>query len=792
MTRHERYGELDEAPKPNGDQVFVGVDERMAPPLVSASYVSRAKNARFVDGVIKPRGGITVLRCMINATTAFLSNPTTERVNGGCVFSDPNGHEWIIVAAAGKTWRTRPNSVAQEISLNSATLPTEVQFTQCFGKLIMWRGVDLAPLELTSFEAGWTAVTMVSSGAGEGTGTAPIPNSAGGCAFFQNRLLVPFNYAGAQRDVVAVGDIGNYTRYKYPAAAFRINQGEADSVVAVVPFGRQAVVIGKGNRIVAISGLAPDSYGDYTSAVMDTVTEMHGFEAVNGVCLVGRDLYYVSRHGIFSLQLTEENAVKGLDLPLSMSMPASWARVNEPYLTGAQLTWHASKLYAALPLDDAERLMTDAAITLPAPLEYDAGGLYAYSGLVVGQKYRWEPKAGQWDYGIYVDPTGGTSAKYYYTTSPFDFVAVHTDIVLKGEPLQPVSATIKPIYYQGYNNGVMVFDFINGAWAGVDEGDGVVDVKRWLVVHIGDEERLVALGNDGILRLWEDGVEDEKYVTLTQEYVDMLVMAAPANADTVQAGATGDTVTAATASVVNLDHTWGCATAGVARYNLWADAYAKGGYQAAATHPWTAVFAGVAATVAQIEWGVRFTGADLSAAVHVNGVHWGGGTGDWAKFDYHTGTEIQPAAIVMEILLRGYAVMGGQEARAKRLCLLLSGWAPQYTVALVGDRTAAEKNLATDAVRSPTAYELGNLTAWDSTNVNADHATLGREDYSVVMPALGFCGEDVNVDIVQPFERRWPVEMRGGYVQARITNEDGVLWVRGAMVEQVQGDRREK
>ena len=100
-------------------------------------------------------------------------------VQGATLFSDPNGDEWMIVAAEGRTFATRATSPAQEISLNGNTLTGDCSFTQAFDTLILWRGTASEPLVLTDFAAGWQTVTQTASDPDAGSGTQPIPNSDG-------------------------------------------------------------------------------------------------------------------------------------------------------------------------------------------------------------------------------------------------------------------------------------------------------------------------------------------------------------------------------------------------------------------------------------------------------------------------------------------------------------------------------------------------------------------------------------------------------------------------------------
>lgn len=61
------------------------------------------------------------------------------------------------------------------------------------------------------------------------------------------------------------------------------------------------------------------------------------------------------------------------------------------------------------------------------------------------------------------------------------------------------------------NNAVLVYDTIQQAWAGYDEGDAV-NVRDWVKFTWGGEQRLGFVSGDGYIRLYEDGRLDDVLV----------------------------------------------------------------------------------------------------------------------------------------------------------------------------------------------------------------------------------------------------------------------------------------
>ena len=501
-------------------------------------------------------------------------------VQGSTIFSDPNATEWIVVAAEGRVFVTGENRVARELSLNGETLTGECSFTQTYDKLLLWRGTASAPLQLETFDGGFVAVTQTSSGAGEGTGTQVIPNSDG-ARFFQNRVFVPFIYSGTKKDFVAVGDIGNYTRYKFPQNAFRFNDGADDDIVDLAPFGRTSMAVFKQKSVRIVDNLVPDSNGDYSAAVSDLVTNTHGLVARGAWVAVGRDLFYVSTRGVTSLQLTEENRVKGVDLPLSAPLEATWNRINWRFRDKIRIGYWDNKLYVALPLDDARVIDTSANLATgtynPATgnlsLTVTAGAAYYFA------------------FGL--NELTLTNSTATLTRSGF-FTAETDTVVFNGTLSAACTATLNYVPFYNCNTAVAVYDFLTQAWAGVDQTDYVTHVKDFLTPSIQGKQRLVAVTEDGLLRLWEEGFEDERRTTVANAYVDITVRSQPATAKRIVLNTSiGDIIIASTAASVNSGTTWGTSTTALARTNLYAG-YAGG---------WVAP----GGTVTQQDWGIRWT-----------------------------------------------------------------------------------------------------------------------------------------------------------------------------------------
>ena len=685
-------------------------------------------------------------------------------VQGSTIFSDPNGTEWIVVAAEGRVFVTGENRVARELSLNGETLTGECSFTQTYDKLLLWRGTGSAPLQLETFDGGFVAVTQTSSGAGEGTGTQVIPNSDG-ARFFQNRVFVPFIYSGTKKDFVAVGDIGNYTRYKFPQNAFRFNDGADDDIVDLAPFGRTSMAVFKQKSVRIVDNLVPDSNGDYSAAVSDLVTNTHGLVARGAWVAVGRDLFYVSTRGVTSLQLTEENRVKGVDLPLSAPLEATWNRINWRFRDKIRIGYWDNKLYVALPLDDARVIDTSANLATgtynPATgnlsLTVTAGAAYYFA------------------FGL--NELTLTNSTATLTRSGF-FTAETDTVVFNGTLSAACTATLNYVPFYNCNTAVAVYDFLTQAWAGVDQTDYVTHVKDFLTPSIQGKQRLVAVTEDGLLRLYEEGFEDERRTTVANAYVDITVPSQPSGTDTLQLNnAAGDLIDVSAASPSNSGTTWGTSTTALARTNL------PSGYLGL---NWLAT----GGTVTEQDWGIRWTSnSSTLVSFSINGVTIkNSGLFDWAYVDLISGTQITTQSVSTSVTTRAYAMQDMDGKRFQQVGVVLETFAPTFSITGLTDGVNETSTVATGQTRSNTTYSISQA-AWVSTNANDDHGNPWREDYSVALGAGFNLGSGVNMQLQQTSLVRLKMQQRGNSCQLTLANTSGRCTLKGVEMEAIPGDR---
>ena len=761
MNRYRAYWPLDDAPKTDGDQRWLGVDEKTDPALLPPGYMSSAKNCRFRAGHPETRGGDTIWPWM-------RSDGLTKFGTVFCAvqFSDPvDGSEWVVVAADSGVWATQPNNVAKAVALPAGvtlTAATCLQMVQCFNVLVLLRGEDTAPLVCaTGLDTGFTAITQTASG----DGTETIPNSSFGL-FFANRLLLIH-----ERDQVAASDALDYTRYSPTLASFRINQGDNDALVAVAAFNESTLIMLKDQSVWRVDNV----YGDLSQVALRKVTDQYGCLAPRSVVQFGTDIAWFSERGVETLKLTELNQVQARAAALSDKMTATMARVNWKYASGVKAAFWDGKLYFAVPLDDANVVSTTELVTTGST--YDAGGLCTVVTTSGSRNQYRQGANAMW----LIDGATILRGDNLFTASA-------AYVQLRGTPLNSVTESVKQVLVEGVNTAVMVFDTETGEWCGTDEHAGL-NLKEWVIVTHQGLQRLGYISALGEFHIYEEGGRDETMASVTTPYVDVLVQCATsltaiATGQTIQVNG-GNTITSNSSQSSNIGTTWGTDAEDDAQANIWS------GYNSSGLN-WTAPNT----TKSQSSGGVRFLATNGTLPdVRINTVSITAkgfaGSSSWAFVDPHSGTEIQPLDIETYFKTRGYLCEDVQRKRYQRMAVRLATSSPTYTLTLVADGVGERSTAISARTRSRTTYYT-SAAAWTATNVNDDWANPYRQDYSVVPDADGVSlgiTDGINFDQQQDAEEVLPLDSRGVTLQLEMTNTTGTIGVKSVAMAAQPGER---
>ena len=675
-------------------------------------------------------------------------------------------------------------------SITATTVPLPAALTS--GQTYYVREVQNANLFTIASTPGGTALTWNTSATDTSSytvtmtvldGAVPIPEAVDGI-FTQNRLFLIDG-----KDTVAVSDIGDFTRYQPATQEFRINAGDAYTLRALWLFNESTLLCFKNGHVRKVAGVTGDLSG---AAGPLNVTQAYGMAAAS-VADIGNDVYWLSSElRVTSLSLTVTNNEQGTNAALSDPLQYSFARINPGRASQARLAVFDGYLHVALPLDDARIIDTSTNLVPAGTVFTTISGLVAVQiPVTAGQKYAWQ--AGSTD-ALLFDQGNGAG---YQTDTVFTAAGSTLEIIaiLGTAAGAPCGSVLQRVVASDCNTAVAVYDFQKQAWAGTDEAL-MTCVVDWLKFDYNGKQKLAFIGADGYLHLYYEGYEDEQ-MSAGDLYVDMFLNQANPFAwgnayDSLQING-GTTVTQAW-SATNSGTVWGMALNG-AGANLWQDANGKGGYNPAATTPWSAPNC----TPLPIADGLRLVPTNGTLpTIKINGTVVATGTGKVTGtaglqsyyFDWHHGTAIASVPVASRILTRAYPCKSwsdyaavyttGGRPGAKRfttLALQVATWAPSYSITTYTNGANNAEAYVTGETRNYLHYvQPYGAADWDPGNAADDFGNPHRADYAYPETGAGlFLGNGVNFDQLQEFAHRVPIDENALHVQAEIVNDSGRL-----------------
>jgi hypothetical protein len=350
--RYRQLGPRDESVATDGDGAFIGVDMRQDPVLLQPGACSEAINKEFRLGIADTRKGFKTVEWAHLFGASFPWNFPIDfdepvsfgTVYGACVFADPFGNEYGIIASENYTWQIAANAQPHVIHYPPGiSLSGPVTFTQAFNVLIMWRGKDLDPIKLEvtqqfQTEMVWELVPDQT----QGNYTMTIPDSDRGLAY-GNRVWVFHT-----RSRVAFSDILAYTRYDPAFSNIWVNEGGSDAGVLLFPLGQNAIIAFKEQSIYAIENVLPIPT---TTSTCRVLTSQHGIKAADSAVQTGADAVFLADDGVYAISQVLDNALQAGTDPISGPMQPFFDRVNWQNASSAQGIYHDRRYFLALPID---------------------------------------------------------------------------------------------------------------------------------------------------------------------------------------------------------------------------------------------------------------------------------------------------------------------------------------------------------------------------------------------------------------------------------------------------------
>ena len=171
----------------------------------------------------------------------------------------------------------------------------------------------------------------------------------------QRRLIVPYQYdpdnSNASRNVydeLIVSDILDNNTYDKIYASFRFNAGSTDFTVGVTSFTEDSILIFNKNSIHRVSGTT-----NPIAATSQVLTDEIGATARKSIVQVGKNVFFLSDNGVYSLEFLDEYNLRGTQTPLSESIQSTIDRINRGLASNSVAAYFDNRYYLAVPLDSS-------------------------------------------------------------------------------------------------------------------------------------------------------------------------------------------------------------------------------------------------------------------------------------------------------------------------------------------------------------------------------------------------------------------------------------------------------
>jgi hypothetical protein len=174
----------------------------------------------------------------------------------------------------------------------------------------------------------------------------------------QGRLLVPYQFdqtgsSGSPTitsrkifDEVIASDLLDSDTYDPFFASLRFNAGASDFTVAIKSFTEDSVLVFNKNSIHRVVGTT-----NIGSASSQILTDEIGCLARDSVVQVGKNIFFLSDNGVYSLEFFDEFNLRGTQTPLSESIQNTIFRINQGLAKNSVARYFDNRYYIAVPLN---------------------------------------------------------------------------------------------------------------------------------------------------------------------------------------------------------------------------------------------------------------------------------------------------------------------------------------------------------------------------------------------------------------------------------------------------------
>ena len=377
------------SPDPNGDQAYTKTATNTL--TVTGSFSGSNDTSVTVkypilnDGAVNYEAGVTVTSEveMIQAFNKVIifrkgdialevdlaannitSSPTINRVSNGDYAANATQTATVFDAVAGKVVVGLENhgySVGDSIkcttvgdsglTLNASFIVAEITSASPDTFTFFDNTVaDVADAAVSTYPKFTKAVS-------QGLGFIHMPCPEFGI-LHQRRLIVPYQFdqsgsSGSATitsrkvfDELIVSDILDSNTYDKIYASFRFNAGASDFTVGVVSFTEDSILVFNKNSIYRVSGTT-----NPVNSTSQILTNEIGCLSRKSIAQVGKNVFFLSDNGVYSLEFLDEYNLRGTQTPLSEPIQSTIDRINQDAADKAVGVYFDNRYYLAVPLD---------------------------------------------------------------------------------------------------------------------------------------------------------------------------------------------------------------------------------------------------------------------------------------------------------------------------------------------------------------------------------------------------------------------------------------------------------
>lgn len=332
MSRYGQTGKREEVIEEDGDAGIIGMDCASPPEDLEPGWCQLLVNKRLVNGKPMTRPGL--------GEHPSLNDPSFGEIYGSGVYTFPNsGGICLLIAVVDGVYLLRQyHSPVKLFFPEGVEIDDEVEFNQCFDKVVMLRGKEKETLEWSGdITENFTFIEQTGTG-----GTEPIPNGTTGLCFSDRFIMTD-----GRR--IAVSDILNYTRFDSAFFEYSFNDGDGEEVKRFLSWQENTVIILKSNRIGGFFGFT----GDLANSRIDSIVEK-GVVGKKAAENVGADILFLGEGGLYRLLQNIQSRIEVSEKTISEKIQPLIDRINWERSDKAVMAVLGTYLYLAVPFEKSE------------------------------------------------------------------------------------------------------------------------------------------------------------------------------------------------------------------------------------------------------------------------------------------------------------------------------------------------------------------------------------------------------------------------------------------------------